>query len=271
MNKDLRIGEYASLGAKPYFFPLKNIFSEPNWIFLPGSNEDVDLALDQGEVDVALASPLAVTSAPVDFLVFRDFGYSAKRHVSDMLLFSDILLDDMEEMTISIQEGASPASALLHIILERYLQYQNNFINGWGSADAFLLSGDAALRERVLDRYAYVYDVGNLWKHYTGRSMAYLLWVVRREAFNRKKDQIVRFRNLLKQALSVSSGDWSRLAVLLDGYDWIKKPMMTQLWKRIEYNLDESHFEGLNYFYDDCVEIGLIEDVPELEFVEDLL
>jgi chorismate dehydratase len=268
MTKTLKIGEYVSLGTMPYFFPLRHVFNEPSWSFTQGPPDELDGALTRGEVDVALASPLSLSSAPRDYLIFPDLGYAGHAHIKDVLLFSDMLLDDMDEMTVSLQEGFAAPGAIMRVVLGRFLQYQNEFILGWGGADAFLLAGDAALRERLLARYAYVYDVGDLWRHYTGKAMIYNLWVVRKEAVREKEAMIVFFHRLLKQALAVARSDYSRLSSLAQGYEWLKKNMFTQLWNQVEFELTPSHFEGLHKFYDECVEIGLIEEVPELEYFE---
>jgi len=268
MNNILRIGEYPSLGTMPYFYPLRHVFNEANWYFIPGSPADLDHALEQGEADVALASPLALVSSPRDYLIFPELGYSSRRHVRDILLFSDMLLDDMDEMTVSIQDGAATASTMIQIILSQYPQYQNQFIIGWGNADAYVLSGDSALRERFLARYSYVYDMGDLWRHYTGKAMIYYLWVVRKDALKKKKGQIMLFHRLLKQGLEISRADWDRLSALIEGYEWLKKSAITQLWSQVEYDLQPIHFEGLHRFYEDCVELEYFEEVPELEYFE---
>jgi chorismate dehydratase len=268
MTKTLRIGEYPSLGTMPFYFPLKHVFNEPNWTFVPGQPDELDAMLARGELDVALATPLAIAHAPHDYLIFPDLGYAGHAHVKDILLFSDLLLDDMDEMTLSLQEGHSVAAALMRIVLARYLQYQNEFIAGWGNAEAYLLAGDPALRERLLARYAYVYDVGDLWRHYTGKAMIYHLWVVHKEFPREKLPLMVLFQRLLKQAVAMARSDYNRLSTLLPGYDWLKKPLWVQLWSQVEYELMPAHFEGLHKFYEDCAEIGLIEEVPDLEYFE---
>jgi chorismate dehydratase len=268
MDGVLRIGEYTSLGTLPYFFPLRKVFNEPNWQFVSGQPDELSSALSRGEVDVALVPPLTVAGKPFDYLVLSDLGYAGNGHIKDALLFSDMLLDDMDEMTLSLPEGSSTISGMIHVVLDRYLQYQNEFIMGWGNAEAFLLSGDSALRERILARYSYVYDVGDLWRHYTGKPMIYYLWIIKKRAMRKKKKLIIQFHRLLKQSLEVSRSDWSRIASLAEGYDWVKKPMFNQVWKKVEYDLSPGHFEGLNRFYEDCIEVGIIEDIPELEFFE---
>ncbi|MFO8058543.1 MAG: MqnA/MqnD/SBP family protein [bacterium] len=268
MERNLVIGEYVSLGTYPYFFPLRNVFNEPNWVFVSGSPAQLEDYLHQGEVDVALVSPLSVVSAPRDFLVMPDVGYAANRHVREILLFSDMLLEDMDEMSVSLQSGALTSAAMIRIVLDNYLQYQNQYIEGWGSAESFVLEGDPALRERVLARYSYVYDMGDLWKHYTKEPMIYYLWVVRRQALQEKEEMVVLFYRMLRHAIQVSSSDWNRLALLMQGYDWIKKPMIHRLWNHIEYVLKPEHFRGLERFFEDCLDTGIIEETPALCFFE---
>ena len=269
MSPFLKIGELPSLGAMPYFFPLKHLFHEPNWQFMPGSPLELEHSLARGELDIALVSPLVLCEAPNDYLILPGLGYSARRHVKDMLLFSDILLDDMDEMSVSLQDGAVITSAMIQVILTKYLQYQINFINGWGGAESFVLEGDPALRERMLARYTYVYDMGDLWSHYTREPMIYYLWVVRRSALREKHAQLVLFHRLLRQAYEVSRSDWSRLAALVrGGYEWLRKPSMIQLWTNLEYEIEEPSFDGLKRFFEDAYEVSVVDEVPDLEFFE---
>jgi len=267
-EKVLRIGELSSLGAMPYFFPLKHVFKERDWEFVQGSQAELDSKMARGELDVGLCSPMIVAASPREYRIFPNIGYGSRRHIKDVLFFSDMLLDDMDEMSVSVQEDALVASALIQVVMGRYLQYQNEFIMGWNSAEAHVLAGDPALRERLLARYAYVYDVGDLWRHYTGMPMIYNLWVVRTEALREKEAMIVYFHRILKQALAVASSDFSRLASMVDGYEWIKKTMISQFWKKVDYHISPDHFEGLHRFYEDCVEIDIMDDTPDLEYFE---
>jgi len=75
---------------------------------------------------------------------------------------------------------------------------------------------------------------------------------------------IVLFQRLLKQAIDITSADWNRLSVLLDGYSWLKKNTEVQLWSQIEYKLQPEHFAGLSRFFDDMADMGLIEEAPSL-------
>jgi chorismate dehydratase len=264
----LRIGEYSTLGTMPFYHALKHMLPDPKWRFVPGSPESLGQALERGEVDIALASPLILANAPRDFMVFADLGYAGRGHMRDMLLFSDLYLDDMDEMTVALPQESPMVGSLMHIILERYLHYQNQYISGWGNAEAFVLDGDSALRERMLARYAYVYDVGDLWRHYTGHGLAYYLWMARTETVERNGRLVAAFHRRLNDALAYARQDWDRLSLFTKGYDWIRKSMIKKLWEQVDYELKPEHFDGLNRFFEDSMEVGTIEEVPELQFYE---
>jgi len=268
MENILRIGELATLGTMPFYYALKNRFPDPSWRFVPGSAGGLAQMLEEGEVDVTLAPPLTLTQSPRDYLVFPDLGYSGRGHIRDMLLFSDIYLDDMDEMTVAVPAESPQVAVLVQIILERYLHYQNQFIPGWGSAEAYVLDGDAALRERMLARYAYVYDVGDLWRHYTARGLSYYLWAVRTETVERNARAIALFHRRLHESLAWAGSDWDRLALQTKGYEWIRRSMIKKLWEQVDYELKPEHLDGLNRLFEDCLDVGLIEEVPELQFYD---
>jgi chorismate dehydratase len=268
MNNVLKIGECQNLFSIPFYYPLKDMFEEQNREFISGTIEELDAALEKGQVDVALASPLSIVSAPLDYVVIPDLGYASRGAVHDMLLFSDILLDDMEELTFSLESNSIIAPAMLQIILERYLMYQSDYISGWGNAESFLLTGDAALRERTLSRYTYVYDLGNLWKHYTGNGMIYYMWVIKKSSLKTRENQIRLFHRQLRKSIEVSRTNWKTLAMKVKGYNWIRPGVINKLWSKTEFDLQPLHFDGLKYFYEDCADIGIIDDVPELEYFE---
>jgi len=267
-DNSLVIGEFASLGTAPFFFPLKHVFNENSWRFVQGTPSELEDALHNGRVDVALATPMALASRPLDFLVYPDLGYASRRHIKDILLYSDMLLDDMDEMTVSVQAGSEMLFNLVRVILERYLGYQNNFMVGWGNADSFVLYGDAALRERILARYLYVYDVGDLWKHYTRLPIIHYLWVIRRKAALEKKERLIYFHRLLKRSLELVESDLSRMLKLMDGYQWIRNSMISQLWNKADYRIEPFHFDGLAKYFEDCQDLGIIEEVPEIEYFQ---
>ena len=62
-----------------------------------------------------------------------------------------------------------------------------------GLLSALLLIGDTALRERMNSQGLFVYDLGELWRELTGLPFVFALWIVTRQAAEKKAGEV---RNL---------------------------------------------------------------------------
>src|SRR4030042_2585241 len=180
MALELRIGETPAFHYLPYFYPLREYYPRPEYRLVPGTPVELSLLLRQGQLEIMPAPALEYALAPQDYLVLPGLGVGCRGPLGMALLFSDILLDDLDEGTVSLSPASVSAAAVLRIVLTKYLQYTVEFQAGWGDADAFLLVGDAALRERNLSRYNYIYDLGELWRYYTDLPLVVSLWRLRR-------------------------------------------------------------------------------------------
>lgn len=266
MESELRIGEIPYLECIPYFQPVREQYSQPGYRLVPGSPAELGAELRQGRLDAGLTPALEYALAPQDYLLLPGLGLGTRGPMASSLLFSDILLDDLDDSTVSISPTAVTAAAALKIVLGKYLQYSVEFETGWGNAEAYLLIGDAALRERALNRYNYVYDLGELWQYYTHQPLVLALWAVRREAAAAKAELIRLLLRSLGYALESSEQDYPALARRVKGYEWLDPARMVEIWRQIQYHLAPPDLEGLNRFYQDAEEINLIEQVPSLEF-----
>ena len=270
MEPELRIGEIPYLECIPYFHPLREHYSQPEYRFVPGSPAELGPELRQGRLDLSLASALEYALVPQDYLLLPGLALGSRGPLGSALLFSDLLLDDMEESTVSISPAAVTASAALKIVFNKYLQYSVEFQTGWGDAEAYLLIGDAALRERSLARYNYIYDLGELWEFYTDQPLVLALWIVRREATSSKADLIRLLHRSLGYSLETAEQDYLRLARQVKGYEWLDPDQMAEVWRKMQYRLEPADLEGLTRFYQDAEETGLIEQAPPLEFFGEL-
>ena len=266
MEPELRIGEIPYLECVPYYHSLREHYPQPEYRFVPGSPAELSAELRAGRVDVCLAPVMEYALAPQDYLLLPGLGLGARGALGSALLFSDLLLEDLEESVISISPAAVTAAAALKIVLGKYLQYSVEFQTGWGDAEAYLLVGDAALRERSLARYSYIYDLGDLWQHYTHQPLVLALWMVRREAAEAKADLVRLLLRSLGYALETSEQDYLKLAGQVKGYEWLGPEQLAQAWRKIQYRLEPPDLEGLTLLYQDAEEISLIDQAPTLEF-----
>jgi len=265
----LVIGEIPYLDCYPYFGPLRKKYGHDFFVYYAGHPTDLNTALKRGQIDVSISSSIEYCQNFENYMVLPELCIGSDGPVGSVLLFSDIPVEDLDEMTISLPPSSAAAVNLVKIILGKYFQFSNQFKTSWTEAEAHLLIGDSALRERTLERYPYVYDLGELWKEQTGLPMVFALWIVRKDTVDKKREQLIAFHQSLKNAINDARKNWAELANSLGNYDWMSKKEIIDYWKGIDFSLTSRHSKGLLTYFRDAEEMALVEAAPqEIEFVE---
>lgn len=265
----LIIGEIPYLDCYPFFAPLRKSHHREYFEYFAGHPTELNSALKRGQIDVSISSSIEYCQGFDDYVVLPDMCIGSNGPVGSVLLFSDIPIEDLDEMTVSLPPSSASSVNLVKILLGKYYQFNNQFKTSWSEAEAHLLIGDSALREKGLDRYPHIYDLGELWKEQTGLPMVFAVWIVRREAAAEKREQLVELHKNLKLSIEDAKKSWDKLAQGLANYDWMKKEEVIKYWRQINFSLTSQHTKGLLTFFDDAAELNLVEEAPEeIEFME---
>ena len=134
-----------------------------------------------------------------------------------------------------------------------------------GDAAALLLIGDAALRAYTTDFCPYIYDLGLLWRDWTGLPFVFALWLCRSEVsgwleLKELSTSLIKTRTKLPEY-------YSTIAEQAPEAKWMGRDKLLSYWRdNISYDLDQRKISGLMMFYQKCSELGLIESVPALTF-----
>jgi len=267
--QSLVIGEIPYLDCYPYFEPLRKSYHQEFFQYFTGHPTELNSALKRGQIDVSISSSIEYCQSFESYVLLPDMCIGSSGPVGSVLLFSDLPLEDLDEMTISLPPSSASSVNLIKILLGKYFQFNNQFKTSWSEAEAHLLIGDSALREKTLERYPHIYDLGELWKEQTGLPMVFAVWIVRRDSSVEKREQLVIFHQNLKLAIEDAKKNWDKLAAGLADYDWMKKEEVVKYWRGVNFSLTSQHTKGLLQFYDDALELNLVEDAPEeIEFME---
>lgn len=152
-------------------------------------HNDVHLVLDypaklaermqKGELDVALLPIAALADLPRAF-IFSNYCIGALDKVASVCLFSEVPLEDIEEVYLDYQSRTSVA--LLKILFKNYwkkdvkfIQADENYISKIKGTTAGLIIGDRAFEQ--LNKFAHIYDLAAEWKLFTGLPFVFAAWV----------------------------------------------------------------------------------------------
>ena len=185
MDKKISVGAVGYLNTKPL---IHGILGSP-------LAKDVSLVLDHpanlvrrltaGEIDLGLIPVGAMPSIPGARIV-SDHCIGTEGEVASVAVFSHSPLESIRSVWLDYQSRTSVR--LCRILFERHLKMKDiryldatddRYIEAIQGDTAGLVIGDRALR--IYDTFPYRYDLGLLWREFTGLPFVFACWVSTRE------------------------------------------------------------------------------------------
>ena len=185
MDKKISVGAVGYLNTKPL---IHGILGSP-------LAKDISLVLDHpanlvrrltaGEIDLGLIPVGAIPSIPGARIV-SDFCIGTEGEVASVAVFSESPIGQIRNVWLDYQSRTSVR--LCRILFERHLKRNDiryldatddRYIDAIKGDAAGLVIGDRALR--LYDRFPYRYDLGALWREFTGLPFVFACWISNRE------------------------------------------------------------------------------------------
>lgn len=136
--------------------------------------------LNQGRIDVGLMPVAALPAIPGAYRV-GEYGIATEGKVSSVAIFSQVPIEQIRSVILDYQSRTSVA--LLRVLMrdhwKKEVQYLpssgDEFIDDIQDSKAGLIIGDRALLN--LNRFPFVYDLGEAWRSLTGLPFVFATWV----------------------------------------------------------------------------------------------
>jgi chorismate dehydratase len=176
----MRVGRVPYLHCEPFYFDMARRGIEL-YELTPAA---LSAAAEDGEID---AGPLPLADCfrlEGRFQPVAGFCVASVKQAGSILLFSSKPIEALDGANIGVTDEASTAPKLLHILLRlKYHVQPAAYVSLDGSHEAFLLTGNRALRQRMGARgFPHLYDLGHEWHAWTGVPFVFSRWMVRKDA-----------------------------------------------------------------------------------------
>jgi chorismate dehydratase len=222
--------------------------------------------LREGQADIGIIPVITYGTIP-GLVVVPDVAIAARGPVRSILLVSKVPLERIE--SVAVDTSSRTSVALTRIVLRKWARGSHQFTpmepelkTMLARCDAALLIGDPAL---AVDRQKYhVYDLAEEWYRHTGKPFVFAFWAVRAavahpgltEIFQGSRDHGLEADNVARLA-----SEWApRLGI---GEDEV----VSYLTQNIHYHLDPECLEGMDLFFEYCMELGILAAVPRVQFL----
>lgn len=240
MERKIRVGAVSYLNTKPLVFGFKNgVLSESMDLefYFPSLVADKLIA---DEIDLGLI-PVADIPKLKEAHIISDFCIGAQDNVASVCLFSDVPIEEIEEVYLDYQSRTS--AALVQILLKEYWKVSPKFLdaeagyeNNISGTRAGLVIGDRAFLLRKKKKFSY--DLATAWMQLTGKPFVFAAWIA-----NKKLPED------FKKAFNLATGKGlHHIAEIVAAENYSGYDLQTYFTKNIDYNLDAEKLSSLDLF-----------------------
>jgi len=242
-----------------------------------GTPAELNSLILAGELDVSPVSSIIYAKHSEKLLLLPDVSINANGALQSILLVSKQPIEELRQARIALTAKSATSHGLLKIIMHHaYYANPEYFISPLSleggvltDAQAVLFIGDDALHAyHHREPGYYYYDLGAEWRRMTGLAMVYAVWVVNRQFAAAHPDLVQMVYQQVIGGFSYGLLNLSKAADMLEEKVSFTAQQIKNYIKLLNYEFTSSHEQALLMYYKLAHGLGLIEKIPEIEFVK---
>jgi len=264
----LRIGRIPYINCYPVYGAIDRGLIRIDADLVDGVPTALNAKMAAGELDVSVVSAVEYARDSRRYLLLPDLAISCDGPVRSVMLFSKRPATELTARRVLVSKSSMTSVALLELLFENVWHARPNFVPTDAEIsdvarfegedhDARLVIGDAALllSSGTAPRYPHSYDLGEVWKEWTGLPFVFAVWVAQRNV-------------IVNDALAVHAGlinsrDWGianipTLALQAASATGVPVAACNEYLAGLDYGLSYPHLAGLTEFYRRLVERGSV-------------
>jgi chorismate dehydratase len=230
--------------------------------------------LKNNALDMAWIPSIAYARDYKDYLLLPNISVSSEGAVKSIFLFSQYPAGEMDGKSIAITNVSATAQALLRVLMANYYKCRPRYfaadpnLNAMlEKADAALLIGDDALRAYYKNSARlFIYDLGEIWKEYTGLPMVWAVWAVREEWAEKNLKFLMNINKAFTDAILFSLREIDKVAAEAAQEEEFGTEYLLEYYQCLKYDFDDRKQKGLLEYYRQAHGLGLIDQAPPLKF-----
>ena len=267
--KRLRVGRIPYVNCYPVYGAVDRGIVPLDATLVDGVPTALNGMMADGTLDVSVVSAVEYARDWERYLLLPDLAISCDGPVRSVVLFSDRPAPELGGQQVVVSKSSMTSVYLLELLFEHVWHARPEFARGDAEAAdlagalalspvassvepapaARLVIGDAALMlstGAIASRYAYRYDLGTVWKEWTGLPFVFAVWVANRTVSPADA--------LAVHASLIGSRNWGlrNLGVLANAAalkTGVPEAACTEYLAGLDYGLSYPHLGGLTEFY----------------------
>jgi chorismate dehydratase len=247
----IRLGRISYVNMAPVFHRLDADVEE-----VAGVPTDLNRRLVAGELDLAPISSIEYARHASSLRILPRVCVSSEGAVDSIQLVSRTPFPQIRSIAVT------PESATSVVLAKVLLPHAEHRALG-EEADAKLLIGDAALRSAFEDPTPH-YDLGRLWLERTGLPMVFAVWAAPEPV----ADGVAELEHSLVASVRLARSEPDVLAHEASDRYGYPAGYLARYFEKLRYSFGPRERAGLYTFLEMARDVGELEHVPELRFVQ---
>lgn len=265
MQKSLRIGQILYTNVLPVYFYFQQERFEDQIEFIRQVPAQLNQAMARGEIDLGPISSFSYAEHASRYVALADLSVSANGRVGSLFLFSKKPIEQLNGAKIALTNTSATTVNLLKIILSKFYDYEISYVTQepiladmLREADAALLIGDDAIQAVRRGGDLHVYDLGELWHQFTGYSMTFAIWAVRKEVLAEQSELLAEVHDSFLASKRKTRENPAPLIDYVHTHFGGDKQEWAQYFQGLQHDFGDVQRIGLLYYYRCAAELGLL-------------
>lgn len=271
-----RVGHIQYINCMPLYYGLVHNEALGDVELTKGTPTELNRLLIEGKLDICPISSIEYARNQRDLLLLPNLSVSCDGPVKSIYLVSKIPIEELDRRSIALTNTSATSQILLKIILEggygvrpRCFPCPPDLRNMLLEADAALLIGDAALHvHHKMPEGLYTYDLGREWNQITGMKMVFAVWAVQRSFAEAHADVVREVYHAFWTSMNYSLDHVAQIAEEVARGEVFDANFLQDYFSTLEFAFDAGHQSGLLEYYRRARDLGHLDQVPTLDFVE---
>ncbi|MGW4879177.1 menaquinone biosynthetic enzyme MqnA/MqnD family protein [Streptomyces sp. NPDC004262] len=194
-GKRPRVGHIQFLNCLPLYWGLARTGTLLDMELTKDTPDRLNSQLVEGSLDIGPIACMEYLKHADDLVLFPDIAVGSDGAVTSCLIVSQVPLGELDGRRVALGSTSRSSVRLARLLLEEregvrpeYFSCPPDLPLMMQDADAAVVIGDAALRaylHQAEDLGLRVYDLGEMWKEWTGLPFVFAAWAVRKDYLER--------------------------------------------------------------------------------------
>ncbi|MBB5938043.1 menaquinone biosynthetic enzyme MqnA/MqnD family protein [Streptomyces zagrosensis] len=253
-----RVGHIQFLNCVPLYWGLARTGSLLDLELTKDTPEKLSEQLIRGELDIAPVTLVEFLRNADDLVAFPDLAVGCDGPVMSCVIVSQVPLDQLHGARVALGSTSRTSVRLAQLLLSERFGVQPDYytcppdLGGMmQDAQAAVLIGDAALRANL--HYApklglTVYDLGQMWKDWTGLPFVFAVWAARRDYLAREPELVRQAHQAFLASRDVSLEEVAKVAEQAARWEVFDAAMLERYFTTLDFRLGPDQLAGIAEF-----------------------